>query len=144
MSATTEQSGAAAIRALLGLPITIFGTGKQLRDILFASDAAAAFGDFYRSGAAGIYNTGGGVDNRISLLESIALIEELTGKKANVQFQEGRFGDLHYFVTDHSRLSASTGWRPKIRPRHGVNCLIEWVKRNPVLFVANRFAAKET
>jgi CDP-paratose 2-epimerase len=127
-----------AIRALLGLPITIFGTGKQLRDILYASDAAEAFGAFYRARQPGIYNTGGGPDHRISLLESIALIEELTGQKADVRFQEGRFGDLRYFVTDHSRLTNATGWRPRVRPREGVARLIEWVRRNPELFSAGQ------
>ena len=127
-----------AIRALLGLPIAIFGTGKQLRDILYASDAAEAFGAFYRSQEAGIYNTGGGPDNRISLVESIALIEELTGRKAQVEFQEGRFGDLRYFVTDHSRLTKATGWRPRVRPREGVARLINWVRRNPELFSAGQ------
>jgi CDP-paratose 2-epimerase len=125
-----------AIRTLLGLPITIFGTGKQLRDILFASDAAEAFGAFYRCGGPGIYKTGGGLCNRNSLIESIALIEELTGKKAHVQFQDGRFGDLHYFVTDHSKLTAATGWQPCVRPREGVTRLIDWVARNPELFAA--------
>jgi len=127
-----------AIRALLGLPIAIFGTGKQLRDILYASDAAEAFGAFYRSQEAGIYNTGGGPDNRISLVESISLIEELTGRKAQVEFQEGRFGDLRYFVTDHSRLTKATGWRPRVRPREGVARLINWVRRNPELFSAGQ------
>jgi len=124
------------IRILLGLPITIFGTGKQLRDILYASDAAEAFGAFYRSPQPGIYNAGGGEMNCISLLESIALIEELTGRKAEVRFQEGRFGDLQYFVTDHSRLTRDTGWRPSVRPGEGVARLIEWVERNPALFSA--------
>jgi CDP-paratose 2-epimerase len=127
-----------AIRAMLGLPITIFGTGKQLRDILYAADAAEAFGAFYRSRQPGIYNTGGGLENRISLLESITLIEELTGKKALVQFQEGRFGDLRYFVTNHSRLTQATGWRPCVRPKEGVARLIQWVERNPELFTSGQ------
>ncbi len=126
------------IRILLGLPVTIFGTGKQLRDILYASDAAEAFGAFYRSPQPGIYNTGGGEMNRISLLESIALIEELSGRKAQVRFQEGRFGDLQYFVTNHSRLTRNTGWRPTVRPREGVARLIDWVERNPGLFSAGQ------
>jgi CDP-paratose 2-epimerase len=70
-----------AIRTALGLPITIFGTGKQLRDILYASDAAAAFGAFYRSPKPGIYNLGGGPLSMISLLESIRLIEERVGEE---------------------------------------------------------------
>jgi CDP-paratose 2-epimerase len=123
-----------AIRTILGLPITIFGTGKQLRDILYASDAAAAFAAFYKTPAAGVYNVGGGMENRISLIESIALIEELTGRKAEVQFQDGRFGDLRYFVTDYSRLHHATGWQPCVRPRGGVARLVDWVRSNPELF----------
>jgi CDP-paratose 2-epimerase len=123
-----------AIRTMLGLPITIFGTGKQLRDILYASDAAAAFAAFYQTPAPGIYNVGGGMENRISLIESIALIEELTGRRADVQFHDGRFGDLRYFVTDFSRMHRATGWQPCVRPREGVARLVDWVRHNPELF----------
>ena len=123
-----------AIRAMLGLPITIYGTGKQLRDILYASDAAAAFAAFYKRPVAGVYNVGGGLANRISLIESIALIEELTGAKADVRFQEGRFGDLRYFVTDYSRMQAATGWEPLVRPREGGARLSDWLRQNPGLF----------
>jgi CDP-paratose 2-epimerase len=123
-----------AIRAIVGLPITIFGTGKQLRDILYASDAAAAFGAFYSSPRAGIYNVGGGPANMISLLESIAVIETLCGRKANVEFKDGRFGDLHYFVTDYARLESNTGWRPAVQPREGIGRLVQWIEKNPALF----------
>src|SRR5205814_5683085 len=78
-----------AIRTALGLPVTIFGTGKQLRDILYATDAAAAFEAFYRSPVPGIYNLGGGPPAMISLVECITLIERLIGRKANVSFQDG-------------------------------------------------------
>jgi CDP-paratose 2-epimerase len=125
-----------AIRVMLGLPITIFGTGKQLRDILYASDAAGAFATFYRRPVAGVYNVGGGVVNQISLIESIALIEELTGRKACVGFEEGRFGDLRYFTTDYSRMRQATGWEPCVRPREGVARLVDWVRLNPGLFSA--------
>jgi len=57
------------IRSLVGLPLTVYGTGKQVRDILYASDAAQAFVDFYQRGEAGIYNVGGGLDTAVSLLE---------------------------------------------------------------------------
>lgn len=123
-----------AIRTMVGLPITIFGTGKQLRDILYASDAAAAFGAFYNSPKPGIYNVGGGMPNMISLLESIALIEELCGRKAEVEFKDGRFGDLRYFVTDYRRLESNTGWRPTVQPREGIGRLVQWVEKNPELF----------
>jgi len=125
-----------AIRTLLGLPLTIFGTGKQLRDILYASDAARAFEAFYDRQNPGIYNIGSGQASMISLRESIALIEKLTGKTADVHYGEGRFGDLHYFVTDHSRFTQATGWQPAVRPAEGVAKLVEWVQANPELFHA--------
>ena len=123
-----------AIRTLLGLPITLFGTGKQLRDILYASDAAAAFESFYRAPKSGTYVLGGGEPSMISLLECVALIEELTGNKANVGFQEARFGDLRYFVADSSRFRHATGWQPRVLPRDGVARLIDWVRSHPGLF----------
>ena len=123
-----------AIRAALGLPITIFGSGKQLRDILYASDAAAAFEAFYRSPQPGIYNLGGGKQAMISLLESIALIENLTGRKADVRFQDGRFGDLRYFVADSGKFHRASGWEPRVGPAEGIASLVEWVVANPGLF----------
>lgn len=130
-----------AIRALLGLPLTIFGTGKQLRDILYAEDAAQAFESFYDSQKPGIYNIGGGTPNRISLLECISLIERLTGKKADVRFGEGRFGDLHYFVADHSRFTGATAWKPSVQPEQGIASLVAWVQANPELFSASEVLA---
>lgn len=124
-----------AIRTVAGLPLTIFGTGKQLRDILFATDAAAAFGAFYRSPKPGIYNLGGGPESMISLLESIQLIEQLAGRKAEVVFKEGRFGDLRYFVTNYGKFQQATGWRPEVRPAEGIGRLVQWVKANPELFI---------
>jgi CDP-paratose 2-epimerase len=126
-----------AIRTLLGLPLTIFGTGKQLRDILYATDAARAFEAFYDAQTPGIYNVGGGNPNMISLRESIAIIERLTGKKADVRFGEGRFGDLHYFVADHAKFTRATGWQPSVLTEQGIASLVDWVQANPELFSAS-------
>jgi CDP-paratose 2-epimerase len=123
-----------AIRTALGLPVTIFGNGKQLRDILYAADAARAFEAFYRSPQPGIYNLGGGPASMISLVESIALIEKLVGKKAQVGFQDGRFGDLRYFVADYSKFQAATGWEPQTAPGEGIARLVEWIAASPELF----------
>lgn len=125
-----------SIRTCLDLPVSIFGSGKQLRDILFASDAAGAFAAFYKAPVAGIYNIGGGPGNKISLLECIALIEELTGRKADVNFGAERFGDLRYFVADTRRFQQATGWAASVRPRDGVARLVRWVTDHPELFAA--------
>jgi CDP-paratose 2-epimerase len=124
------------IRNILGWPLMIYGTGKQVRDILYATDVASAFWAFFRQGKSGIYNIGGGPDHAISLVECISLIDETTGVKSDVQFSAARFGDLNYFVCDSTRARNELGWEPQVRPQEGVPLLIDWVKQNKALFVA--------
>jgi CDP-paratose 2-epimerase len=126
-----------AIRTALGLPITIFGSGKQLRDVLYATDAAAAFEAFYRSPVPGIYNLGGGPPAMISLLECITLIERLVGRKAHVSFQKERRGDLRYFVTNYGKFRRATGWEPRVLPEEGVATLVQWIASRSELFDAD-------
>jgi len=123
-----------SIRALIDEPLTIFGTGKQLRDILYASDVAEAFDAFYNKRKSGLYVLGGGEENMISLLECIDMIKEITGKNPDVKFEPERFGDLHYFVANSSRFINAMGWKPKVRPKEGITKLIEWIKQNEGLF----------
>ena len=123
-----------AIRAVLGMPITIYGTGKQLRDILYASDVARAFDAFYKTRKPGIYNIGGGVEHAISLLECIELIKEITGKELAVEYGPPRLGDLLYFVCDISKAKRELGWEPKVSNREGVTRLTQWVKENDDIF----------
>ncbi len=124
------------IRHAIGWPITIFGTGKQVRDIIYASDVASAFEAFYERGGAGIYNVGGGEAHMISLLECIDLIDRTTGGKSRVEFEDARFGDLQYFVCDIGRARRELGWEPRVCPEEGVPRLIEWVQANGELFSA--------
>lgn len=123
-----------AIRAIIKEPLTIFGTGKQLRDILYVTDAVSAFDAFYKTRERGVYNIGGGVDCAISLLECIDLIGELTGHKPGVRFDKDRFGDLRYFVCDIEKARRLLGWTPIVKPREGVGRLIEWIRENERLF----------
>ena len=124
-----------AIRNWIGLPLTIFGTGKQLRDVLYATDVAAAFDAFYQTQNPGIYNIGGGEKTMISLLECIQLIDEISGKKSNVKFDQARFGDLKYYVSDISKAKRDLKWEPKVMPKEGITKLIEWIKANEQLFI---------
>jgi CDP-paratose 2-epimerase len=123
-----------AIRNAIGWPITIFGTGKQVRDILFATDAAQAFVDFSARGDAGVYNVGGGPEHAISLVECLRLIEAASGRASELRFEPGRFGDLRWFVCDVRRAREAFGWRPRVRPEQGVGEIVEWVDRNLALF----------
>lgn len=127
-----------SIRHLLGWPITLFGSGRQVRDILYASDVAEAFRAFYERGEAGVYNVGGGEAHAISLLECIRLIETATGRSSELRFEAERFGDLKYFVCDIERARARLGWTPRVPPAEGVPLLLRWVEENRELFSGER------
>jgi CDP-paratose 2-epimerase len=123
-----------SIRTLLGWPLNVYGTGKQVRDILFASDVAEAFHAFYEHQVPGIYNIGGGMENAISLVECIDLIASITGRKPDVRMGPGRHGDLHYFVCDSSKARQQLHWQAKVKPAVGVRQLIDWTRTNLDLF----------
>jgi|SRR3989344_3167991 len=123
-----------SIRSALGWPITIYGTGKQVRDILYATDVATAFDAFYKARKPGIYNIGGGPDFSISLLECINEIRDILKKDIEVKFAESRHGDLQYFVCDITKAKRELKWKPHVSPRKGVENLISWVQENKRLF----------
>ncbi len=122
-----------SIRAVLDWPVTIFGTGKQVRDIIYATDVCEAFHAFYRTRNPGIYNIGGGSATAISLLECIDIIEETVGKRPKVDFQPARHGDLSYFVCDVTKAKAELGWTPRVLPRKGIASLVQWVRDNQTI-----------
>ena len=122
------------IRTLKRLPIYIFGTDKQVRDILYVSDAARAFKCFYDHRMPGIYNIGGGLKTAISLRETLELIHEITGIPQNIIYKVHRHGDLYYFVCDISKAKDQLGWYPKVMPREGLEKTIRWVQENLSLF----------
>ncbi|MDO8601457.1 MAG: NAD-dependent epimerase/dehydratase family protein [bacterium] len=125
-----------AIRALLKQPINIFGTGKQTRDIIYATDVIEAFDSFYRQRKSGTYNIGGSSPTAISLIECINILEEIVGRKIDVNFDKERPGDLRYFICDTSKAKRELGWQAKIQPREGITNLVNWIKENINLFKA--------
>jgi CDP-paratose 2-epimerase len=124
------------IRTILSRPITIFGTGKQVRDIVYVSDVAEAFNAFYKRGKPGIYNIGGGRKFSVSLLECLDLIAETTKRKPTVTFAPERLGDLRYFACDISKARDVLGWTPRVPPVEGIKKLATWVVTNQSLFVS--------
>jgi CDP-paratose 2-epimerase len=126
-----------AIRNRIGWPVTFFGAGKQVRDILYASDAAQAFVDFAERGEAGVYNVGGGPECAISLLECLRAIEAVSGRKTELRQEPARFGDLSWFVCDIRRARAAFGWQPRVRPSEGVAEIVRWVDANVGLFAGD-------
>jgi len=129
----TEDQGWVAhflISAIEGRPITIYGDGKQLRDILYVEDlvdalllARARAGEL----AGRAFNIGGGPANTVSLIELIAMISELTGEAPVVHERPWRQGDQRYYVSDTRAFARATGWRPTADPEHGVSALCDWL-----------------
>ena len=123
-----------AIRSIMGWPINIYGSGKQVRDIIYATDVCSAFDAFYHKKKPGIYNIGGGTQTAISLLECIDILERLNGMRPATQFSRDRHGDLRYFVCDISKAARDLGWSPRVMPREGIEKLIQWISENKALF----------
>jgi len=117
------------IRSVLGWESSIFGTGKQVRDIVYATDVCRAFDAFYETRASGIYNIGGGPRTMISLLDCFDILREL-GEDPIVKHGPDRHGDLRYFVCDISKAEKNMGWEPEIMPKEGIEMLLNWVKSN--------------
>jgi CDP-paratose 2-epimerase len=137
----TEDQGWVAhflIRAINREPITIYGDGRQVRDILYVDDLVDAFmraAEKIEECSGHAYNIGGGAGNTISLLELLRMIAKLEGRTPNVEWGDWRTGDQKYYVSDTRRFQEATGWRPTISPREGVRRLREWLitERIPAL-----------
>ena len=124
------------IKTILGRPIKIFGTDKQVRDILYVKDAANAFRDWFAGGCVpGTYNIGGGEDTSISIQELLVLVESITDKRSEVEMLPKRHGDLWWFISDYSKATETFNWSPLFMPKEGVLELIEWVEDNSELFI---------
>ncbi|MDB5512541.1 MAG: CDP-paratose 2-epimerase [Enterovirga sp.] len=128
----TEDQGWVAhflIRALEGRPISIYGDGRQVRDILHVSDAVGAYlAAWRRIGEVGgrAYNIGGGPTNAVSLRQLLAHIETLLGRPVEVAFSDWRAGDQRYYVSD-TRAAARDLGLGAIPWREGVAELARWL-----------------
>ncbi|WP_210463603.1 SDR family NAD(P)-dependent oxidoreductase [Rufibacter roseolus] len=119
-----------AIRAIENKAISIYGDGKQVRDILFVEDLVDAFllaQENIQELSGQAFNIGGGVKNTTSLLELLDLIGTYRGKKVNLSFGDWRPGDQHYYVSDIRKFHEATGWYPKNSVQEGVAKLYQWL-----------------
>lgn len=126
------------IAAVMERNITIYGDGKQVRDILHVNDLINAYDlavekiDIARGQ---VYNMGGGPANVMSIwAEFQPKLEALLGKKIEVAHGDWRPGDQRVFYADVSKAQKELGWQPKIGVDEGVNMLFEWVQKNKALF----------
>lgn len=125
------------IAAVLGKPITIYGNGRQIRDVLEVKDLARAYEAAidHRDAATGqAFNIGGGPGNTMSLLELLSYLEEALGVEIPLKWDDWRPGDQPVFVCNTAKAADLLDWRPRISVRTGVGELIDWVSENRPLF----------
>lgn len=125
------------IAALAGKPVTVYGDGKQVRDVLYVEDLVNAFQmatEKIDKTAGRIYNIGGGPANTMSLLELLKMLEEFYGRPVEHSFGDWRPGDQPVYISDIAKAKTEFGWEPKRSAHEGVKELAEWVKENKSLF----------
>ena len=117
--------------ALEGGTISIYGDGRQVRDVLYVDDLVRAFlmaAEKPDRTAGRIYNIGGGSRNTISLLELIALLEQRCGRPLSVRMGDWRPGDQRIYVSDVRRAASEFGWAPRLSPAEGIALLLQWLE----------------
>jgi CDP-paratose 2-epimerase len=126
------------ICAVTGRPFTIYGNGKQVRDLLYIDDLARAFeAAIHNIGrtAGQVYNIGGGPERSLAIwTETRPLLEQLAGRKLEVRYSDWRPGDQKIYVSDVSKAKADFGWEPLVSPVEGLTRLWNWVQANKALF----------
>jgi len=126
------------ISAVLERPITIYGDGKQVRDVLFIDDLLNAFEravERQASVSGRVYNIGGGPGMTLAVWAGAGpLLESLAGHTLPVQRGDWRPGDQRIYVSDIRKAGRDLGWRPGIAPAEGLGRLYRWVEGNRALF----------
>ena len=126
------------IAAITQRPITIYGNGKQVRDVLHVDDLL----DFYdlalaniETTAGQVYNIGGGAQNTISVWKEFSpKLERLLGRQIPVSWSDWRPGDQPVYISDIRKAEKQLGWKPKINVDEGLQRLYQWVFENRHLF----------
>ncbi len=134
----TEDQGWVAhfvISAMTGRPITIYGDGKQVRDLLFVTDLVAAMRaavERIDRTAGQVYNIGGGPEHTLSVWHEFApLLAEILGRPLDPPaFGSWRPGDQKVYVSDIRKAMRDLDWRPQVGVREGLTRLAEWVREN--------------
>ena len=123
------------ISTLTNRPITIYGNGKQVRDLLYVEDLIRAFNLFVKTKTKhAVYNIGGGHGNTLSLLEFLDILRKKLDKEPKVKFARWRPSDQKVYISDISKIENELGWSPNVSAKDGIERLISWIKENKNLF----------
>lgn len=126
------------IATMLGKNITVYGDGKQVRDILYIDDLVNLFEiaiNKINISKGKIYNIGGGYKNILSVWTKFGpILEKLFNKKFKIKFENWRPGDQKVYISDIRFVEKELGWRPKVSVELGVEKLFNWIIKNKNLF----------
>jgi CDP-paratose 2-epimerase len=126
------------IAAVTGQPITIYGDGKQVRDVLWVDDLLDLYQlaiDQIDTAAGQVYNVGGGAENTLAVWAELGpMLESLLGHKIEVRWDDWRPGDQHIFVADIGKVQRDLGWSPRVGKNEGVRRLFDWVLAHRPMF----------
>jgi CDP-paratose 2-epimerase len=128
------------IAAVTGRKITIYGDGKQVRDVLWVDDLLDLYQlavDRIDTAAGQVYNVGGGPQNTLAVWAELGpILEELAGREIEVDHAGWRPGDQRIFVADIRKAEEELGWKPQVGKQVGVRRLYDWVVAHRSLFDA--------
>jgi len=131
-----------AIAAQAGAPLTVFGDGKQVRDVLWVDDLVRAYDAFLERGpAVGVYNMGGGAEFTLSLRELLSQLSDRLGREIPVATGPWRPSDQKVYISDIEKARTELGWSPEVDPKEGVNRLYDWIEAHPEFFAHFRGTA---
>jgi CDP-paratose 2-epimerase len=126
------------IAAVAGRKMTIYGDGKQVRDLLFVDDLLNAYDlavENIKISAGNVYNLGGGANNILSIWSEFEpILEKHVGHPLKVERSDWRPGDQRIYVSDIRKAQKDLNWTPKIGVEEGIRILHDWVKTNIHLF----------
>jgi CDP-paratose 2-epimerase len=126
------------IAAATGRPVTIYGDGKQVRDVLFVDDLVRAFRlsiDKIDTAAGEIYNVGGGSSNTVSVWREFGeMLADMHGDWLAVEYDDWRPGDQLCYVSDIRKIRRHLCWEPRVDPVTGAERLWKWVAGSGAIF----------
>ncbi len=120
-----------ALKAIKGEQITIYGNGKQVRDVLYVGDLVRVIDLAYKNSfrlRGEMFNIGGGPENQLSLLEAIKYFEELVGSRIELIFRDWRPADQIVYISNINKAREVLGWRPVVGWREGIRGMYEWLR----------------
>jgi CDP-paratose 2-epimerase len=118
-------------------PITIYGDGKQVRDVLHVDDLVRAYEAAIMAPdkiMGQSFNIGGGSGKLLSLVDLIGLLEQRLGRKIPLRYDDWRPGDQRVYISDIRKLERVLGWKPEVGVAEGVAQLDNWVRMNDGAF----------